>query len=545
MKPIKTYLHRLGVCFLFATFLFSKTSTAQTAPPIQWKTTFGGTSWDEPLSIINTTNRGFLIGGVTGSKDIDIKGSHGAYEALVIQLDSNGKIQWHKCFGGAGNEYVKDIIATKDGNYLFVGTADKASGDVTKVRHNTKFLGATDIWVAKISNTGSLLWEKSYGGINNEISNKVIQTSDGGYVFVGLTQSNDDDVSGHHGTANPDINGSYIEDAWVVKIDSVGNIKWQKCVGGTKGDLYRDLIETTDGGLMLIGATSSKDGDVNKLRDSGDVWVLKMDSIGNVQWNKTYGGTNIDGGHSIIKNVTGGYVFGGTSRSADGDVSTTSKGLANVWVVGIDDTGKVLWDRVYGGSQFDDAFKIIQTPDSGLVIGGKTNSNDTDISVNKGNNDWWIIRLDKAHNLKWEKTFGTVASDQINVMTLTTDGYVLAGYMADNSGDLQNNHKGMSDIVVIKLKENFKPTSVEETLQDADIKVYPSPTSGLVNIELSQGYENAKLKVYNMMGKLLQANVTQHGAKRTIDLSSFASGTYTIQVIHDGVQQSFKVINQQ
>ncbi|MEZ5017420.1 MAG: T9SS type A sorting domain-containing protein [Flavipsychrobacter sp.] len=543
MRPINSIQYTKSIILLFVVSFFSTIILAQTAPPIQWQKTYGGTSPDYAEVVLNTPDGGYVVAGTAGSHDIDVVGNHGtninAQDFWIVKLDSNGNIQWKKCYGSQWSEFVYSIAQARDGGYIVTGTTGGVGGDVTKFRTNPNYT-SEDIWVIKISATGTLIWEKSYGGINSENTKKIVQVSDGGYVFMGTTYSNDDDVSGKHGPSTlPVVTG----DIWVVKIDSLGTIKWQKCLGGSSGEIGWDMLLTSNDGLLVLGNAFSTDGDVNKLRDSNDVWVIQLDSTGNILWNKTYGGSRNDMGYSVIKNINGGgYVIAGETWSNNGDVSTARKGESDVWVLGIDDTGKVLWDKSFGGSRFEYAARILQTPDSGFVIGGITNSNDNDISVSKGNNDWWILRLDKMHNLKWEKSFGTLASDKFNGMTLANDGYVLVGYMADNSGD-HLNYKGKQDWIIIKLKENFKggTTSISANGVVADIKVYPSPTNGIVNIDLPKGYDKVQLKLYDMQGRLVK-EVESEGLKRSVDLSGLSYGTYMIQVQYQDQLESFKVL---
>ncbi|MEZ5017421.1 MAG: T9SS type A sorting domain-containing protein [Flavipsychrobacter sp.] len=542
MRPINSIQYAKSIILLFVVSFFSTMLSAQTAPPIQWKKSFGGTNHDEARAVVNTSDGGFMIGGFTTSSDIDITGSKGGGDAWVIKVDSNGAIQWKKIYGSALGESGYDLIATRDGNFLLAANATANGGDVSGYHPNGVQLNTPDVWIVKFDDNGNIIWQNCYGGAGKERVYAVAQTHDGGYAIVATTDSSDADVSGYH--KGPDVNAT---DIWLIKIDSLGVLKWQRCLGGSDHDRPLDIIATKDKGLVIAGFAKSNDGDVTTAKGKNDAWVIKTDSLGTTTWQKNYGGTENDNAAAIVECVDGGYMLMAATSSNNGDV-TTLKGKICTWAVRLNDTGKVLWDKSYGGSESELAKGVIQTPDSGFVFISETNSNDQDVSVGKGNFDWWIHKTDQQGVLKWEKSLGTLLSDRIEGITLAKDGYVCVGYMYDNSGDLLNEHKGLGDWVVVKLKENFKggggTTTISNNVLVPNIRVYPSPTSGLVNIELSQGYENAELKVYDMMGKLLQVNIKQQGAVRTVDLSQFASGRYTIQVIYGEQASSYKVLKQ-
>ena len=174
-------------------------------------------------------------------------------------------IQWAKCYGGTKQEQGEHIIQTKDGGYIFCGWSNSNDGDVSG-NHGS------DAWIVKTTATGNIQWQKPYGGSEIDLAVTIIQTIDNGYIFTGYTRSNNGDVSGLHGSA------PYI-DAWVVKIDSLGNIQWQKPLGGTKDDYLYSILQTSDSGYILLGGTNSNDGDVTGLHGNfprHDEWVVKI-----------------------------------------------------------------------------------------------------------------------------------------------------------------------------------------------------------------------------------------------------------------------------
>jgi len=232
-------------------------------------------------------------------------------------------------------------------------------------------------------------WQKSLGGSANEKAHSIQQTFDGGFIITGWTRSNNGDVSGYHGGGSCDA-GDY----WVVKLDaeSPSSIVWQKCLGGSLGDAANSIQQTTDGGYVVVGFTNSNDGDVSGNHGLSDYWVVKLDALGDIVWQKCLGGHSSDGASSIQQTTDGGYIVAGFTNSNDGDVSG-NHGLSDYWVVKLNSSGSIEWQRCLGGSDYDGAYFIQQTTDSGYVIAGLSYSNDGDVSGNHGGEDYWVVKL--------------------------------------------------------------------------------------------------------------------------------------------------------
>lgn len=228
-------------------------------------------------------------------------------------------------------------------------------------------------------------WQKCLGGSDRDCAESIIQTDDGGYIIAGEAMSNDGDVTGHHGES----------DYWVVKLDAKGNLEWQKCLGGTGDDMAYDVIQIDDGGCIVIGFTDSNDGDVSGNHGEEDVWIVKLDKSGNLEWQKCLGGTDNDRALSIIHTDDNEYIVAGYTSSNDGDVSG-NHGAVDSWVIKLDANGNLEWQKCLGGTDDDKASSIIRTDDSGYIIAGFTHSNDGDVAGNHGgmfSYDYWIVKL--------------------------------------------------------------------------------------------------------------------------------------------------------
>lgn len=289
----------------------------------------------------------------------------------------------------------------------------------------------------------SIQWQKSFGGTALEAAKSIRCTKDGGYIVAGSTKSVNGDVSGQHGGA----------DYWVLKLNSFGVVEWKKTYGGSANDYPFCIQQTKDLGYILCGNTASTNGDITANHGMDDCWVVKLDSNGLLQWQKTYGGSSIERADYIIETFDGGYTFAGQSSSNDGDV-VPSWGNGDYWIVKLNSTGSIEWAKSYGGFATDFASCIQQTKDSGYVVSGTSYSNDGDVTGNHGQNDFWTIKLSASGSLEWQKALGGNGEERSFHILQAIDGsYVVGGYTNTSSnGDVSGNH-GFDDFWIVNLAE--------------------------------------------------------------------------------------------
>ncbi|MFH1608705.1 MAG: T9SS type A sorting domain-containing protein [Patescibacteria group bacterium] len=410
-------------------FLSSFSSFAQ--PSIEWQKCIGGSTPDFAYSIQQTTDGGYVIAGSTYSAP----GSHGLQDYWVVKINPIGFIEWQKCLGGTGYDEATSIQQTTDGGYVVAGYSLSNNGDVTG-NH-----GGSDYWITKLDSAGTLIWQKCFGGTGEDKAYSVQQTIDGGYIVAGYSFSNDGDVSGNHG----------VQDYWIIKINSVGTLIWQKCLGGTGEDKAYSIQQTTDEGYIVAGYTCSNDGDVSGNHNIlKDFWIIKINSVGTLIWQKCLGGTGSDYAYFVKETVDGGYIVAGTTNSNNFNVSG-NHGSSDCWITKVDSVGSLIWQKCLGGTAQDEATSIQQTTDGGYIIAGWSNSNNGDVSDNHGSYDYWIIKLNSAGTLVWQKSLGGSLEDKATSIQQTTDGgYIVAGYTNSNNGDISGNH-GLRDYWVLKL----------------------------------------------------------------------------------------------
>jgi len=364
--------------------------------------------------------------------------------------------QWDNRFGGVDMDHLTTLCQPKDGGFILGGySLSDSSGD--KTQHSR---GAYDYWIVKIDSGGNKQWDKRFGGNNYDWLFSVVQTSDGGYILGGRSNS---DISGDK--TQPTW-GSW--DYWVVKIDSLGNIQWDKRFGGTLDDWLYSLQQTTDGGYILGGWSDSEiSGDKTQapwgVLGSFDFWIVKIDTLGNKQWDKRIGGDGTDGLNSISETTDGGFILGGVSNSGiSGDKTQPNWDAgyytADYWIVKIDALGNTQWDKRFGGTSDDELYTVKQTNDGGYILGGFSESgSDGDKTQPNWDTtfypyDYWIVKIDSMGNKQWDKDFGGTAREEFgNVFQTSDEGYLIAGTSYSNaSGNKSENNSGLEQTWIVK-----------------------------------------------------------------------------------------------
>lgn len=341
---------------------------------IEWQTTLGGSDYDGANAVLQAADGGFVFAGYSASTDGDVLGVHGGDDGWVVKLNAAGELQWQLALGGSGDELFNAIVASDDGGYLIAGTTDSNDGDVAGAH------GLTDIWVAGIDADGALSWQRTLGGTGHDQGNAIALLPDG-YLVAGLTDSNDGDVSGNHG----------IYDAWLVKVEAAGGVAWQTAAGGSSSESFRDIRATADGGSIAVGHAISEDGDVVGNHGGSDGWVVKVNAAGEVEWQQALGGSGTEELEQVCI-LEDGYAVAGTTWSADGDVSG-QHGAYDAWVVRLDEMGALEWQRALGGNVGDQSEALIALGDEGYLVCGSTGSNNGDVAMNHGVNDAWLVKL--------------------------------------------------------------------------------------------------------------------------------------------------------
>jgi gliding motility-associated-like protein len=290
-------------------------------------------------------------------------------------------------------------------------------------------------------------WQKCLGGGGGDYGHSIVPTSDGGYISAGYTGANGGDVTGFHGS------NIGIEDYWVVKLNSTGTIQWQRSLGGTYMDQASVIRQTADGGYIVGGHAASKDGDVAGNHGGLDFWLVKLNATGNIQWQKSLGGSKNEYCWSLDITSDGGYIMAGSTESDDGDI-TGNHGARDYWVVKLSSTGNLQWQKCLGGINDEDAWSVKQVADGGYIVGGRSKSNEGDVTGNHGNEDYWIVKLTNTGGIEWQKSLGGSNIDWANSVLQATDGgYIVGGSSRSADGNISAHHSnsGWEDYWIVKL----------------------------------------------------------------------------------------------
>lgn len=486
-------------------------------PAIEWQRSFEGSAPEFMNCIQNTSDGGSIFIGVTQSNDGDITGNHGVSDAFVVKQTANGDVQWKKCFGGSDEDNGKHIIQTPDGGFLFVGTTKSNDFDVTG-HHNT---ANEDAWAVKTDANGNVQWKKCYGGTAGDEFRYVKSTPDGGYIAIGVTGSTDGDVTQNHGGI----------DYWVVKLNSSGIIQWQKCYGGSNLDEARSVAPTSDGGYIVCGESYSTDGDVTNAvapnSNNNDYWVIKLSASGTIQWQKSYGGSEDEVASSAHQTNDGGYLIGGSSLSNDLDVSE-SFGVHDFWILKVDASGTIQWDKSIGTNLSESLFGFQATSDGGSISCGYQ----MDLFNSELNGDMNIVKLDGNGNLQWQKIIQfSFYGVSVSVKETSDHGYILGGYEFTSSGT-----DGFS---VIKL-EGTTNSLISASLTDS-FSISPNPSTGKFTLHSNQPENISSLQVFDTQGKLVSTLPNGISSDNIIDLSHLCSGIYFLHVVSDFQKSTLKI----
>lgn len=363
------------ILIISLTLLLSSSIHAQDS---MWTKTFGGTNIDVAYAVEETNDEGYIIAGYTRSY-----GTTSGRNLWIFKTDKSGNLIWNKTFGGNSDDEGAAVKQTLDGGFIVAGYTSSFGA------------GAKDVFVVKTDSLGNEVWSRAFGGTSDEEAYALEVLPDGGYLIGCATSS---------ATA-----GS--RDGWLLRLNSSGNSVWDKKIGGLSTDGIRDLKLTSDNSIIITGWTASDGAGA-----LGNAWLVKTDSLGNILFNKNFGGTDADRGLSVQQTSDGGYILTGYTASS-------GAGNDDLFLVKTDGSGNQTWAKTFGGTGRDYGNAVKQTSDGGYLIAGYT------LTFGAGGDDLWIVKTDSTGTQLWNKTFGGTASDVAYSMDLTADGgYVIVGH---------------------------------------------------------------------------------------------------------------------
>jgi hypothetical protein len=288
-----------------------------------------------------TRDHGYLVAGISNSGISGDKTAPniGGSDIWLVKLDSLGHKEWDRAYGSTGDDGVRTVDTTLDGGYVMSSSKSYPYGN----------------YITRLDSAGNILWDKMVPSSAATFLSRVYHTSDGGFIVGGgRVQNSREDY-----------------DYYVLKLDAMGNTVWERRIFGDRDDALNDIIETSDGGY-LVGGTSNSGAGLDKTAPNVgnyNPWLVKLDATGNKLWDKVL---RVDGGYqlSLANTADGGFVVATGSRYVGADKTEPSRGGIDYWVAKLTDNGQVQWDKTLGGSDDDDGAKVVEYKKNEYVVGG-------------------------------------------------------------------------------------------------------------------------------------------------------------------------------
>jgi hypothetical protein len=439
----------------------------------------------DAFDVLPTTDGGYIMAGTTTNaivNDLDV---------YVVKTNNLGDTLWTKSYGGPKPETAYRMLATIDGNFFIIGSSQSYGG------------GDFDIYLLKIDPSGGLIWYKTYGGNGNDDGKEIEATADGNYIMTGTTYTT--------------LSKS---DAFLTKIDPLGNAIWTKYFGGPSDGIGNSVKLCLDGGFIMAGQTFSYG------QGGGDAYLVRTNSIGDTIWTKTYGVPLCDEARYILANNDGSFTF--CVRD-----SSTGAGDIDIQVIKTDANGAQLWNKVYGGTKKDTPKMIQGTADGGYIVAGHSRS------FGWINPDMWLIKLNAAGDSSWTRHYGGPAHEHCYAARQTADG----GYIAVGMTRSYSPHQ---QIMFLKLDQNgnLNLLSVPELADAISFKIYPNPSNGIIKIEASENKSPFAFKINNALGKEVSVGIINSypDATGVIRLENFEPGIYFLSLLSEKGMATKKIM---
>ncbi|MBU0507227.1 T9SS type A sorting domain-containing protein [bacterium] len=457
-------------------------------PDSLWSRSFGGDMGEICWSILPAADGGFLMAGWTESYGA------GDNDFWLLKTDANGDSLWSHAYGSEAEDLGFAMCPAGDGGFLLAGY--------------TSVAGSPDFWIVKVDADGTPLWDHRYGGALDDRCWDVQPTTDGGYVLAGWTSSFGAGGGG---------------DFWLLKINSEGDSLWSRTFGGSNIDYCYSVKQTTDGGFVLAGYTSSF-GALNH-----DFWLVKTDANGDSLWSRTFGGPDQEDGRAVVQTSDGGYLITGWGQ-------LLTPGNTNFIAIRTDANGDSLWGRVYGGELSDFCNTVIPVMGGGYVLAGRS------YSFSNGLYDIWLLRISEDGDSLWSTHWGGADADNcISVVQLADASFVLGGTTFITGAGLQH--------YILKTTPDPLPAGDFRSFQPQTfaLSVYPNPFNPSTTIFFDfPRATRARLCVFDVTGRLITTLADEHftagSHALSFDGSALPSGIYFAQLRTENHHQTAKLV---
>lgn len=505
--------------------LFGASAFSGYSQKVVWEKTIGGAHSEYLFDMVPTLDYGFLLAGSSLSDKSGLKAqkNHGNLDYFLWKMDKNGEEEWQLSFGGEGQDLLKSIYPTTDMGYILGGYSDSGKSD-SKFSENK---GKNDIWIVKINARGDQEWQQSYGGDGDDRLVQIKQVKGGGYLIAATTNSGANDQKAEEKQGGLDY--------WVIKTDKQGKVEWEKTYGGIYNDEPRTIIERENG--FIIGGISNSPSSGNKLKDGFggyDIWILELDKKGNSLKEYVFGGSSDEDLNDILltEQEEGFIITGNTySESSNGNLGVKSEKASDFIVIKTDNAFEPKNQYSYDlkGSEYLTSTSL--TNNKELLLAGYKSDEKT------GKKSYVAIQINSRGEVVWNKELSTNGDDLLRKAVITRDGsYVMAGNSSGKNAEYKQSKQGRDDYWVVKLGAKSKQEEPEIKLE-----AFPNPTDGFTQVVINHEYKEGVVNVYDINGRLLHTEALKHDMV-AVDLSTYATGTYVVNIKTDVVNTSVKVI---
>ena len=454
-------------------------------------------------------------------------------------MAADGTVVWQITLGGDQRDQARDIVQTSDGGFLVVGLSNSGiSGNKTTATN-----GLYDVWLVKLNATGQIVWQKNYGGTNNDAGQRIIELNNGNYLIAG---NSDSDVSGNKTVPS---NGS--TDFWTLTIDDLGNVVNQNAYGGSGKDNCYDIQKLGASELVLIGYSDS-DISGDKLQNSyggRDIWVVSTDYNGVISHSSTEGGTGTDRGMALGIHNNKMVLFGSSDSDISGSKSQPSFGIDDLWAVNLNSNHTRNWEAVFGGDQSEaisfDAGGTYCNALNQYIIAGSSLS---DISGNKtlpafdiGFGDLWIAGMDTNGVKQFDFVTGGDRAERYKSILESNNGTILVAgtSLSGVSGNKTDETNGLSDIWIVELDFNL---SVQKVTAANNLEVYPNPSTTMLNFSIPMAVNQSSIALTDLSGKVVYQESIGMTQNHQIDVTHLAKGMYILSVKADTFYYTHQVV---
>jgi hypothetical protein len=410
----------------------------------EWKSVkiYGGSNEDVAHSIIKTNDGGFAVIGNTKSNNGDLKfKTTEDSDILFIKFNSDEKIEFIETYGGSDDDRGYDLVQLEDQGYVLLGYSESSDGDASINK------GQHDNWVIRIDSLGKIIWEKSFGFRGHDHAYNIISTSDGGFFFNGFLDITASSGSGSDGKRFQISQKHGVGEFWCHKIDENGILEWRRYYGGSNNDRSYDAIETSDGNFLLVGTSESNDFQISNPKGGYDMWIIKIDPKGNLLWERSFGGKNYDGAYSVIENSYGNYLVLGQSFSQDGDI-TNPLGSSDFLLINLNSEGIILNVENLGTSYFDSGRSISEVIDGTIFLLGHTNKQNKE-DISKFNDVLLIQTLPNGSFYKRHTLGGSGTDIGYDFIQLDNGAIIIVG-SSDSNDFMFSKSYGNEDVFIAK-----------------------------------------------------------------------------------------------